>query len=142
MTLHRLAALGATTAAGVALLAAPAAAGADHAAAKHHPARTKVISSCTKVKYEPKSYVLACADANAALKRVSYSKWGVHRASGRAIYVFNTCTPTCVAGTEKKKAATFTLKDVQTVDGQALFTKIVVHYGTHTRHFSLPTSTI
>ena len=92
------------------------------------------------------SIKILIADDDASIRLVlsqAFSRLGYQvRATGNATYVFNTCKPTCVAGTDKTKAVTFVLKDAQLVNGRELFSKIVLKYGTHTRHYSLPTSTI
>jgi hypothetical protein len=46
----------------------------------------------------PKSFVLACADGNSALAKLSWTTWGPGLASAKATLVQNDCTPYCAAG--------------------------------------------
>jgi hypothetical protein len=104
--------------------------------------RTRVISSCTKATYEPHSYVLTCGDGNIAIRKATYSRWGAASASGRGTYVYNTCTPSCAAGTFKHHPVTFTLGRARMVDGQKLFTRMTIFYAGLSETFTMPTRTV
>jgi hypothetical protein len=103
---------------------------------------TKVISSCTAATFKPQKYVLTCADANTAITHATYSSWTATFAQGRGTYVYNTCQPSCAAGTFKHHPVTFSLGRARTVGGKRLFTRMFVSYAGLTETFALPTSTI
>jgi hypothetical protein len=123
----------ATLASGIALFAAPATAA---------PAHTLAISACTAAKYRPHHYVLTCADANTQITHAMYSSWSARTAEGRGTFVYNTCVPSCAAGTFKHHPVRFTLGRPRTVGSQRLFTRIWVSYAGLTEAFQLPTSSI
>jgi hypothetical protein len=131
MTIARVAAAVALTA-GVGLSFTPAA-----AATTHHPL---VYSSCVKPTYRPHSYVLTCADGYTRIQRAHYSAWTGNSAAGHGRYVYNTCTPSCVAGTIKHHPVTFRLSRVRRVKGARLFTRITVFYAGLSETFTLPTA--
>jgi hypothetical protein len=137
MKLNRLAVIATSAAAGVTLLAGPMSSAA--ATAGHH---TEVFSSCAAAKYKPSNYILSCADANNGIHHATYSKWGANFASGTGSYFYNTCTPSCAAGTLKHHPVTFSLYRPKTVSGQRLFTRMDVSYAGLTETFDLPTSGI
>jgi hypothetical protein len=134
MNLKPLALAGATLAAAAALIAGPAAA----ATGSH----TLVFSSCTTAKYEPHHYVLTCADGGIQIRRATYSSWSARIAAGRGTYVYNTCRPSCAAGTFKHHPVDFSLRRVRTVGGKRLFTRMYVSYAGLTETFQLQTSAI
>jgi hypothetical protein len=87
----------------------------------------RVISSCTKATYQPKSYIFFCADGGAGLKHATYDWWTAKTAHGTATYFFNDCEPSCVAGTVHEQAAEFTAYRVRdTLKQGPLFTRIAV----------------
>jgi hypothetical protein len=125
---------GLAIATGAAGFAAPAAsAGTTH---------TKVISSCTKTTYKPPGFILFCGDGNAGIEHAAYTSWHTHRAAGSGTYFFNTCKPSCAAGTVKRYKVSFTLRRTRTVHGQRLFTRLTTDHHGKTRTFDLPTKTI
>ena len=102
----------------------------------------KVISSCTKATFEPKSYVFFCADGGAGLQHASYTWWTDKTAHGTGTYYFNDCTPSCAGGTVHKQAAEFTLYRVRhTSKYGALFTRATVDTKQGHHRFEFPTST-
>jgi hypothetical protein len=123
-----------TLAAGAAMIAGPAA-----AAPSSH---TKVISSCTTATYRPQKYVLTCADANTQITHATYSAWTATSAQGRGTFVYNTCRPSCAAGTYKHHPVTFSLGRARTIGGKRLFTRMFVSYAGLAETFQMPTSTI
>jgi hypothetical protein len=139
MKLHRLAVLGTTAAAGVSLLALPA------AAATTKP--TAVFAACTKAQVKPTKYVFTCGDYGLSMKNVTYSHkhglaWGDANVSGRGTYVYNDCTPDCASGTFHHHPVTFYLHGRKTVGNRKLYTKIDVSYAGLTETFTLPTKKI
>lgn len=134
MNLTRIAVAGTTALAGMALLAAPATAAGTH--------QTKVIANCTSEAYKPTHYTLTCADGYTQIKHATYSSWTRDRASGSGVFVYNTCEPTCVAGTIKHYRMTFSLHRPRSVHGARLFTRLTVHHGSKTESFHLMSRTI
>lgn len=134
MNLKPLALASVTLATGAALIASPAA-----AAPTSH---ARVIASCTTAKYKPSSYVLTCADANTQIHHATYTSWSAKSADGSGNYVYNTCLPSCAAGTFKHHPVSFTLYRPRTVSGKKLFTRMSVSYAGLTEIFQLPTSGI
>jgi hypothetical protein len=60
--------------------------------------RTPVIVTCTgEADIKPTVYVLACADANAYWKGVTWTTWA-HTALGHGTLVLNDCKPACFDG--------------------------------------------
>jgi hypothetical protein len=105
-------------------------------------AHTRVISSCTKARFKPHRYVLACADANIQITHATYSSWSAGSAQGHGTFTYNTCTPSCAAGTFKHHPVTFVLRRVRSVGGVRLFTRMSVSYAGLTETFQLPTSPV
>lgn len=73
-----------------------------------HPARPVAGSAPAQIvvldcpgesgRVEPKTFVLACADGNAYLDKMTWTSWTPALASAAGSLVENDCTPTCVAG--------------------------------------------
>jgi len=60
--------------------------------------RTPVVVTCTgAAAIRPAIYVLACADANAYWRGVTWTAWA-HTAVGHGTFVINDCKPDCVNG--------------------------------------------
>jgi len=64
------------------------------------PAARMVVFDCPgqHAMVRPKSFVLACADGNAALAKLAWSTWVPGLASAKGTLVENDCTPYCAAG--------------------------------------------
>jgi len=104
--------------------------------------RVKVISSCTKATYQPKSYIFFCADGGAGLQHATYDWWTTKTAHGTGTYYFNDCKPSCAGGTVHKQAAQFTAYRVRdTADYGKLFTRVEVdtRRGHHVFHMETAT---
>lgn len=124
----------------VGLAIAPAAAATTRDSRPAATTHTQVYSSCEKPTYKPRSYVLTCADAGIQIHAAHYSSWTRTIARGHGRYVYNTCTPSCAAGTFKHHPVSFLLTRVRTVKGTRLFTRITVNYAGLSETFDLPTS--
>jgi hypothetical protein len=86
-------------------------------------ATTVSISDCGVPKVAPTSLIISCADANRLITRISWTNWGQPVAVGRGILNWNTCTPTCVAGTYRHQGLTFrALK--RTSSGKVRYTEL------------------
>jgi hypothetical protein len=60
--------------------------------------RTPVVVTCTgAAAVKPAYYLLACADANAYWKDVTWNRWA-HTAVGHGTFVINDCKPACFDG--------------------------------------------
>jgi len=57
-----------------------------------------VYANCAAPSFEPKVIILACADGGAVLQDIVWTSWTSTRATGVATYVYNDCSPSCVAG--------------------------------------------
>ena len=116
--------------------------GAAALAAPSSDQHVRVISSCTKATYQPKHYIFFCADGGAGLKGAAYDWWTTRTAHGTAIYYYNDCTPSCVAGTVHERKAEFTAYRVRDVKGYGpLFTRVEVdtRRGHHVFHMETAT---
>lgn len=58
----------------------------------------RIMTCAGKTVYEPKSYVITCADANSLLVKIHWTSWTPTSASALATYSANDCTPYCAAG--------------------------------------------
>jgi hypothetical protein len=56
------------------------------------------ITNCNKAASSPRLLTLTCADANTALKGMTWSSFGGAAAQGNGTFVMNTCEPNCAAG--------------------------------------------
>jgi len=104
--------------------------------------KVRVISSCTKATYQPKSYIFFCADGGAGLKNATYDWWTTKTAHGSATYYYNDCKPSCVAGTVHERKAEFTAYRVRDIKKYGpLFTRVDVdtRHGHHV--FQMETAT-
>ena len=63
------------------------------------PARPNVIVTCLgKQQVRPATVVLACADYNSLIQKISWTSWTRTLASGTGTLVQNDCIPYCAAG--------------------------------------------
>jgi hypothetical protein len=62
------------------------------------PSASAWIWNCGPLVAAPKTFVIACADANYELTRLSWRGWGSVRATATGVAQANDCTPTCAAG--------------------------------------------
>jgi len=83
-----------------AALAAPAAgARAPHAAGSNRYSEVTVVLNCQdRAQVRPRSLVLACADENDYLTRLSWASWGPRLARATGVQNENDCLPDCAAG--------------------------------------------
>jgi hypothetical protein len=70
---------------------------------------TYVTYNCKATKMQPKSILVACADANYRVNHLDWSSWGVKQAVGRGVFHFNDCDPDCAGGTFHSRAGSLTL---------------------------------
>ena len=60
--------------------------------------RIVVLDCLGKAQVRPKSFILACADANDYLAKLRWTSWGGHLASAVGTQEENDCIPYCAAG--------------------------------------------
>jgi hypothetical protein len=91
------------------------------------------LLTCTSTKTtEPASYLLSCADANAAFASMKWSSWGAMSATGHGILRQNDCKPNCVSGKVLDFNATVTLtKVIDTKKYGPLFSEAYFRYTSH-----------
>ena len=118
-------------------LAAPLVASASGAA------KATSLYNCSTLTQRPREIVLSCADGNTYISKISWSCWSGASAQAKGTLHWNTCTPTCVAGTDKSKVITFTATSRRKVKGTWLYTELKDHkntWNTGSALYSLPTS--
>jgi len=87
------------------------------------------IMSCAQaVVVKPSSFVISCADGNAYLQRIKWSRWTPTSANATATYTENNCIPYCAAGKFINYTARVTLSAVRSTKQGKIFTKLVVTY--------------
>jgi hypothetical protein len=74
----------------------------------------------------PGTFVLACADGNAYVDKITWTGWGDAKTTGKGDFVENSCTPSCVAGKFWSEPATITLSKVATRLGHRDYGYVVV----------------
>jgi hypothetical protein len=113
------------------------------AASTPRTALPHVLSCAGKSQYEPSSYTIYCADANARLLKVHWTSWSSTEAKASATYSVNDCTPNCAAGMFHSYAATATLSVPKTTKYGKLFTQLTVVWAqnkkSHHLNYPLPT---
>lgn len=86
-------------AAGVLALAACSSAGGGQAAPTSPPAPRPAVYDCAgHPQTRPASFVLACADGNAVLTKITWSAWSASGARGTGQLTVNNCQPSCAGG--------------------------------------------
>jgi hypothetical protein len=58
----------------------------------------RVVGDCQHSQVRPGAIVLACADDNADVGKITWARFGGSTATGHGTYGFNGCTPNCAAG--------------------------------------------
>jgi hypothetical protein len=71
---------------------------ARHTSAGMYSQLTVVLNCQGQPRVRPGSYVLACADANDYLTRLSWRSWGPGLASATGVQKENDCVPDCASG--------------------------------------------
>lgn len=89
-----------------------------------------VIGCLGKGQVKPKQIVMACADFNLYVGKITWSSWGGSTATGKGTLVWNTCVPTdCASGTFLQYPAKITLNKVKSEGGQQVFTGMTLTFG-------------
>lgn len=90
------------------------------------PALPRVLTCAGKAVVRPTRYVLACADANTYFEAIHWKTWTRTLARATAVFVENTCTPTCAEGRFATHPATLALSEAKQTRYGLLFS--VAHY--------------
>jgi hypothetical protein len=102
------------TAAAVFLLSTASAAGATTVPASAATAPQTVVVNCyQEPQVRPSEIILACADANDLLAKVSWTRWDARTAVGSGEQRLNDCLPNCVGGTFRSYPVAITLSGAQ-----------------------------
>ena len=107
------------------------------------PSSTTYLYNCSTRSQRPHEIILTCADANTYVTNIRWSHWSQASANARGTLHWNTCTPTCVAGTRRSTTINFVATHRRKVKGVWLYTELAAT--TRTWHsgsavVTLPTS--
>src|SRR5438270_8470335 len=95
-------------------------------------ASSTVLFDCqSKSHVEPGNFILACADGNSYLTRLSWRSWTPQQAVASGVHELNDCTPYCAAGRFHGYPVVVTLWRTEPVAGhrgERAFTEITVRY--------------
>lgn len=86
------------------------------------------ISNCGPLVSAPKSLVLACADANYSLSKLTWHAWGKAAATATGTAVANTCTPNCAAGKFRSYPVTVTAGGLKPCGRAKVYTRLTLVY--------------
>jgi len=84
-----------------------------------------VLSNCGTAVTSPSSITISCADANRYLSNITWTNWGKPVATGTGTLHWNTCTPTCAAGTFLHKSISFRATTKKVLHGKSTYTVLV-----------------
>ena len=69
-----------------------------------------VLSNCGAAVSLPSAITISCADAHRYISGITWTNWGKIIATGTGTLNWNTCTPSCAAGTFEQKKIVFHAK--------------------------------
>jgi hypothetical protein len=72
--------------------------GASSQTAQNHEQQTVIVNCLGKQQVKPDTVVLACADYNSLIRKITWTSWTRGLASGTGTLVQNDCKPYCAAG--------------------------------------------
>lgn len=88
---------------------------------------------------EPTDIIMTCGDANSGFKDIRWYLWTDQVAIGTAHKFWNTCDPSCAAGTMREEGAWIALHTpAQSMDGQRAFSTVSMLDGQGVRTSTLP----
>jgi hypothetical protein len=80
-------------------------------------ALTRVVANCSvapgTLTVRPKGILIACADGNLGVERMSWDRWGASSATGRGTLYENQCKPNCAEGKFASYPVAVTLSKVK-----------------------------
>jgi hypothetical protein len=86
------------------------------------------VSDCGPLVSAPKSLVLACADANYGLVKLTWHAWGKRTATAKGTATANDCTPTCAAGHFHSYPATVSADRLEACGRAKVYMRLTVVY--------------
>ena len=95
------------------------------------PAPSVALHSCSSARsVRPTSFVISCADGNAALTKTTWRSWTAKDASGTTTFALNLCNPYCAASKISyfPESAVVLSTPMTSKKHGALFSKLVVTY--------------
>jgi hypothetical protein len=107
--------------------------GSTAATAASKPRKTAMVSCSSDRLVRPTRYTLGCGTGTYVLTAITWTSWGLRTAGGRAVYTFNTCTPTCAASSNVSYKASITASNVQKTKKGYVYRKILLVYKKHGR---------
>jgi hypothetical protein len=92
--------------------------------------RTYFPDCQSRLKYQPRTVTVFCADGGMVVRRIAWTRWGDDDAQGSSRRAFaNDCTANCAEGTFHRYHARLTLRRVRTCDdGRHAFTRMQVRF--------------
>jgi hypothetical protein len=94
----------------------------------------RVVGNCTHSQIRPRSVILFCGDANAALTRLHWDSFGGATATAGGQYTVNDCKPDCAAGHVHSYPATATFsKPKRCPDGRRDYHRALVTFSSPDR---------
>jgi len=88
------------------------------------PAKTYVVT-CLTQSVTPSEITISCADDGRYINHITWSNWGSAQALGRGTLNWNTCAPTCAAGTFLHKSISFRATTKKVLHGKSTYTVLV-----------------
>jgi hypothetical protein len=91
---------------------------------------TRVVANCSvapdTLAVRPKGIVIACADGNLGVEKMSWASWGASTATGRGTLYENQCEPNCAEGKFATYQVAVTLSTVKSSSQGAWFSELAV----------------
>jgi hypothetical protein len=93
-------------------------------------ARTYMPDCQSKLRYQPRSVTVFCADGGMRVRRIDWTSWGDDRARGDSRRAFaNDCQPSCAEGTIHRYRVRLLLRRVERCpSGKRAFTRMRVTF--------------
>jgi hypothetical protein len=86
---------------------------------------TTYVATCLTQSVTPSEITISCADDGRYINHITWSNWGSAQALGRGTLNWNTCTPTCAAGTFLHKSISFRATTKKVLHGKSTYTVLV-----------------
>ena len=115
------------------------------AASAHGAKSGTYLYDCSTLTQRPTSITLTCADGNRYINHITWATWSGTSVAASGTLNWNTCTPSCAAGTMKTRKVEFIATDRKKVNGTWLYTELKgpkFAWDNGTKVFALPTSAL